>query len=899
MQLPHLDIKGNLNPKWGAGHFHAKNMHGEDFEVLVAQPRSESMTSLIAWAHSLERISHPAIPIVHMISHQNTTYVSLKMNEGIQLSHLLSESESHLSRFDILSIFYQLATALQKLHSHGVTHGNINPDAILITPQGQLKLGAWTPPPIQLDFQIRKIEDLKVFQTYLYRCIVGDFPPKYRGRHRKALENMTADEERRQNAWTQWYRNEIEAEEGGLSAHKLILFEEHAQNAEDLLDSLHPHLDHYMSDMLSTMNQEIMVRLQFRDLVFQRRKLQKDLNEIQRHIRNWIATHQEEVTLCDEHINHLTSLFKDSLSYQSNLEGICGRSFERSHTVSQEGLNLGESFAQTSIYIAHTPHPQHKANAHQNHQQSLISTVLLGQQVKDLQSMWSQKEISDPFLDVIQSPSLPELQKSLNTYQSSSLYVNHMPNQSNMGEFNPLDPNLVSTFHPEVAAHDSSIPADKTPSSSAHKMNKLRSLANDLIPTQDLFDVHYERESLTDMHEGLSGFMPAQTHTSFTQLYETHASAPVPAPVEQNLDFNYKHFLIFLYLVSGLVFLWYLFTPYELQSKFQTNQEIIHTQNQKDPVPNSQYKDVLPVIAVKRSSVVSSVIVEKNSQKNKEVIHFQSTDDIQSTFIDTSIDFPMIPIGIPPAPKGMIYVSGGEVSDQLNQESHSRAVTHCMFAPSFKRKKHSKNYCNRVIKKSERANRVLKVDPFFIDRYEVSRVKYNTYCKQTSQCRSFSIDLENSQLPMTHIKMIEASDFCVFYGKRLPTYEEWLFAARGESQNLYPWGNASILEDMHYRANYSSPKRKTGREFDGHNGPHAVHLDSKLGMSKFKVAHMSGNVREWVLKLKRNQAWVTGGGWRSPLWDLRLTAGEYKHQYTYVADDIGFRCAQNIVKVDE
>ena len=149
---------------------------------------------------------------------------------------------------------------------------------------------------------------------------------------------------------------------------------------------------------------------------------------------------------------------------------------------------------------------------------------------------------------------------------------------------------------------------------------------------------------------------------------------------------------------------------------------------------------------------------------------------------------------------------------------------------------------------------------------------------------------------MTSIKMIEASDYCTFYGKRLPTYEEWLFAARGSSQNLYPWGNSSILDEMRYRANYLSPKRKTGKELDGYNGPHAVDHDIKRGLSTFKVAHMSGNVKEWVLRLKRNQAWVTGGGWRSPLWELRLTAGEYRHQYTYTADDIGFRCAQNIVK---
>ena len=143
--------------------------------------------------------------------------------------------------------------------------------------------------------------------------------------------------------------------------------------------------------------------------------------------------------------------------------------------------------------------------------------------------------------------------------------------------------------------------------------------------------------------------------------------------------------------------------------------------------------------------------------------------------------------------------------------------------------------------------------------------------------------------------MLEAADYCAFYGKRLPTIEEWTFAARKNTDALYAWGDDPILDRGRYRANYRSPRSKSGRrEFDKHIVAHSTTLINPLGDSPFGVSHMTGNVREWVVGHKHNHGWVIGGGWKSRLHQLKVTDGEYLNRFTAKEEDVGFRCAQSI-----
>ena len=166
MRLEDLKVIQNITPYWGQGHYLAQTPEGELIEVLVAERRSESVTSLLSWANALERIDHPTIPRVKTIAHKQTTFVALQQREGLPLSHCIHQHHDLLSRLDILMLFYQLATALRQLHDHGLNHANLTLDQMRVVGEGKLLLQGWAPPSIDQYFASRCLDDLKRFKNF-------------------------------------------------------------------------------------------------------------------------------------------------------------------------------------------------------------------------------------------------------------------------------------------------------------------------------------------------------------------------------------------------------------------------------------------------------------------------------------------------------------------------------------------------------------------------------------------------------------------------------------------------------------------------------------------------------------------------------------------------------------
>src|SRR5262245_43775790 len=160
---------------------------------------------------------------------------------------------------------------------------------------------------------------------------------------------------------------------------------------------------------------------------------------------------------------------------------------------------------------------------------------------------------------------------------------------------------------------------------------------------------------------------------------------------------------------------------------------------------------------------------------------------------------PVVPA--PPAPpEGMIYIPGGTF--QMGYEMTARDL------------------------QSGPPHRVT-VEPFFIDKYEVT---IEAYQKNQILPRQTEQTGEN-RLPMTGVTWREADSYCRSLGKRLPTEEEWEFAARGTDGRLYPWGNS--FEPG--RANIAN----IAGDFTGVGS-------FPRGNSPFGVSDMSGNAMEWT-----------------------------------------------------
>jgi len=132
--------------------------------------------------------------------------------------------------------------------------------------------------------------------------------------------------------------------------------------------------------------------------------------------------------------------------------------------------------------------------------------------------------------------------------------------------------------------------------------------------------------------------------------------------------------------------------------------------------------------------------------------------------------------------------------------------------------------------------------PFAIDRTEVTNAEYAEFVKATGHAPPPAVwggdrpKPGEEQLPVTNVSLDDARAFAAWRSQRdqvtyrLPTEEEWEFAARGgDSARTFPWGNA--WEEG--RANLGTDALRPVGSFPQGNTPQGV-------------ADMIGNVWEWT-----------------------------------------------------
>ena len=144
---------------------------------------------------------------------------------------------------------------------------------------------------------------------------------------------------------------------------------------------------------------------------------------------------------------------------------------------------------------------------------------------------------------------------------------------------------------------------------------------------------------------------------------------------------------------------------------------------------------------------------------------------------------------------------------------------------------------------NEKPQHKVDLDAFWIDRTEVTNAQYEK-CVQAGQCTASSYASDSKYngdtQPVVGVTWNDATTYCEWAGRRLPTEAQWEKAARGTDGHLYPWGNQMATCDYAVVAVTYDSETGCGKKTTWPVG------SKPKGASPYGALDMAGNVWEWV-----------------------------------------------------
>lgn len=178
------------------------------------------------------------------------------------------------------------------------------------------------------------------------------------------------------------------------------------------------------------------------------------------------------------------------------------------------------------------------------------------------------------------------------------------------------------------------------------------------------------------------------------------------------------------------------------------------------------------------------------------------------------------------------------------------------------------------------------VEPFLLDATEVTAGAY-AECVKAGKCslplegdaRTYGVAGKENH-PINWVDWNQAAAYCAFVWKRLPSDEEWEWAARGaELGTTYPWGKAEPGAQLCWSG--SGPRKET-----------CAVGSFALGDTPQGIKDLAGSAWEWTSTAKGDSRASRGGSYLTDFGPYVAAVYRVWYPRVYRHTDVGFRCAK-------
>lgn len=232
------------------------------------------------------------------------------------------------------------------------------------------------------------------------------------------------------------------------------------------------------------------------------------------------------------------------------------------------------------------------------------------------------------------------------------------------------------------------------------------------------------------------------------------------------------------------------------------------------------------------------------------------------------------------------------------------------------------NARDRNCDENEEAGRWMHAEAFWIDRYEITVAQYRA-CVKAGACTYKGLKIpvwfnnerhpelawscnwgkrDRDNHPINCVSWSQATQYCVWLNKRLPTDPEFEKAARGDRDDrIYPWGDDSYgtgavfanIADEAALAEF--PDWPAQRNYNDGAIATAPVGSYPAGISPYGIYDLIGNVEEWTsdwYSQEKSYRSIRGSSWHRAPSRARISR-KYPSDMNSQPDYGGFRCARS------